>query len=246
MDSSKPAYSPMISTTTLSLLDGDPLMDPTLFRSTIGEMQYLSITWPNISFYNDRLQVQGFANFNWAGNVDYQSDSGLLVDRRGPSLSTSINLSVETPASTFKTENQSGKVMNFFCRCQLLIIPCKSNEIDRRQSSIRVCLRLVIILDVKMMEICHQGMAMGKCTTPIINVWEGADQMDRLHSVIDTVQSRLSRDQHFSKPAFYSLELSHFGSHEVLSFSFYTTLPSNYTVAKVLSICSWNSDSQNA
>lgn len=31
-----------------------------------------------------------------------------------------------------------------------------------------------------MMEICHEGMSMVKCTTQIINVWDEANWMDRL------------------------------------------------------------------
>ena len=35
---------------TLSHLDGEPLSDATLYRSTIGVLQYLTLTRPDISF----------------------------------------------------------------------------------------------------------------------------------------------------------------------------------------------------
>ena len=35
---------------TLSHLDGEPLLDATLYRNTIGVLQYLTLTRPDISF----------------------------------------------------------------------------------------------------------------------------------------------------------------------------------------------------
>jgi hypothetical protein len=50
MSDVKPIKSPMPSTHTLSLLSGDPLNDPSSYRSLIGALQYLSFTRLNVSF----------------------------------------------------------------------------------------------------------------------------------------------------------------------------------------------------
>lgn len=46
----KPMSSPMSAAHTLSLFAGDPLPDATEYRSTVGALQYLSLTRPDISF----------------------------------------------------------------------------------------------------------------------------------------------------------------------------------------------------
>ncbi|KAF5479480.1 hypothetical protein F2P56_000298 [Juglans regia] len=50
MDLAKPVKSPMASSTRLSLTDGPEFFDPTLHRSTVGSLQYLSITRPDVAF----------------------------------------------------------------------------------------------------------------------------------------------------------------------------------------------------
>uniref|UniRef100_A0A2N9H347 Reverse transcriptase Ty1/copia-type domain-containing protein n=1 Tax=Fagus sylvatica TaxID=28930 RepID=A0A2N9H347_FAGSY len=55
MSEAKPVSSPMASSTHLSVLDGDPCDDPTLYRSTVGALQYLSITRPDIAFSVNKL-----------------------------------------------------------------------------------------------------------------------------------------------------------------------------------------------
>jgi hypothetical protein len=50
MSDAKPVKSPMSTTHTLSLLSGDPLNDPSSYRSLVGALQYLSLTRPDISF----------------------------------------------------------------------------------------------------------------------------------------------------------------------------------------------------
>lgn len=40
----------MATSTRLSTYDGETFSDPTLYRSTIGSLQYLSITRPDIAF----------------------------------------------------------------------------------------------------------------------------------------------------------------------------------------------------
>uniref|UniRef100_A0A2N9G7E6 Reverse transcriptase Ty1/copia-type domain-containing protein n=1 Tax=Fagus sylvatica TaxID=28930 RepID=A0A2N9G7E6_FAGSY len=51
----KPITTPMASSITLSIHDGEPFPDLTLFRSTIGALQYLSITRPDIAFVVNKL-----------------------------------------------------------------------------------------------------------------------------------------------------------------------------------------------
>ena len=46
----KPISSPMSSLSTLSKCEGNTITDPTLYHSTMGSLQYLSITRPDLSF----------------------------------------------------------------------------------------------------------------------------------------------------------------------------------------------------
>ena len=55
MFEAKLVSSPIASSTHLSVLDGDPCDDPTLYRSTVGTLQYLSITRPDIAFSVNKL-----------------------------------------------------------------------------------------------------------------------------------------------------------------------------------------------
>ena len=50
MIEAKPVSSPMSSTTNLTAYEGESSLDATLLRSTIGALQYLSITRLNIAF----------------------------------------------------------------------------------------------------------------------------------------------------------------------------------------------------
>ena len=49
----KPISSPMSSLSSLSTAVGDPMEDTTLFRSTMGSLQYLSLTRPDLAFSVD-------------------------------------------------------------------------------------------------------------------------------------------------------------------------------------------------
>jgi hypothetical protein len=51
----KPVTTPMASSTSLSAYEGEPFPDHTLFRSTVGALQYLSITRLDIAFCVNKL-----------------------------------------------------------------------------------------------------------------------------------------------------------------------------------------------
>jgi hypothetical protein len=55
MTEAKPVNSPMATSTSLSAYEGEAFDNPTLFRSTIGALQYLCITRPDISFSVNKL-----------------------------------------------------------------------------------------------------------------------------------------------------------------------------------------------
>jgi hypothetical protein len=55
MSEAKPITTPMASTTSLSAFEGEPFTDHTLYRSTVGALQYLALTWPNIAFTVNKL-----------------------------------------------------------------------------------------------------------------------------------------------------------------------------------------------
>uniref|UniRef100_A0A2N9EUK2 Reverse transcriptase Ty1/copia-type domain-containing protein n=1 Tax=Fagus sylvatica TaxID=28930 RepID=A0A2N9EUK2_FAGSY len=55
MTDAKPVSTPMASSTTLSAFDGEPFSDQTLFRSTVGALQYLALTRPDIAFSVNKL-----------------------------------------------------------------------------------------------------------------------------------------------------------------------------------------------
>ncbi|MCH93029.1 retrovirus-related Pol polyprotein from transposon TNT 1-94 [Trifolium medium] len=50
MDNCKPIGSPMVSSCRLSKFGTDTMADPTLYRSTVGALQYATLTRPDISF----------------------------------------------------------------------------------------------------------------------------------------------------------------------------------------------------
>ena len=55
MNEAKPITTPMASTTSLSAFDSEPFPDHTLYRSTVGALQYLGLTRPNIAFPVNKL-----------------------------------------------------------------------------------------------------------------------------------------------------------------------------------------------
>ena len=46
----KPLPTPAISRKVLSKSNGDPMDNPTMYRSTVGALQYVTITRPEISY----------------------------------------------------------------------------------------------------------------------------------------------------------------------------------------------------
>lgn len=50
MDGAKPTQTPMASTARLSQFTGETLLDATQYRSTVGALQYATLTWLDISF----------------------------------------------------------------------------------------------------------------------------------------------------------------------------------------------------
>jgi hypothetical protein len=55
MSEAKPINTPMASTTNLSAFEGEPFPDHTLYRSTVGSLQYLALTRPDIVFTVNKL-----------------------------------------------------------------------------------------------------------------------------------------------------------------------------------------------
>ncbi|KAL5758931.1 hypothetical protein ACOSP7_021542 [Xanthoceras sorbifolium] len=83
---------PMSLGTKLHKSDGDTYANPTLYRSTVGALQYLTLTRPELSFavnklsqylasptaahwtasssHSGQLVLEGFSNADWASNID--------------------------------------------------------------------------------------------------------------------------------------------------------------------------------
>ncbi|XP_031271382.1 uncharacterized protein LOC116129788 [Pistacia vera] len=55
MEGAKPASTPCTSGSKLSKLSGDPLPDPTEYRTMVGALQYLTLTMPGLSYSVNQL-----------------------------------------------------------------------------------------------------------------------------------------------------------------------------------------------
>jgi hypothetical protein len=51
----KPITSPIAASFVLSAFTGDPMEDHFLYRNTVGSLQYLSLTRPNLGFAVNRV-----------------------------------------------------------------------------------------------------------------------------------------------------------------------------------------------
>lgn len=67
-DGAKPISSPMSPTTHLHQADGTPLPDPTSYRSTVGALQYLTLTRPDLSFSVNKVcqYLHAPTDLHWA------------------------------------------------------------------------------------------------------------------------------------------------------------------------------------
>ena len=63
----KPISSPMAQSKSLSTFEGDPLLDITMYKSTVRALQYLSLTRPGISFIVNKLSqfMHHLTNIQW-------------------------------------------------------------------------------------------------------------------------------------------------------------------------------------
>lgn len=74
MAAAKPIHTPAVSGRRLSLQDGDPLPDPTEYRSVVGALQYLTLTCPGIAFTVNQvcqLCINLLLSIGWLSNVSY-------------------------------------------------------------------------------------------------------------------------------------------------------------------------------
>jgi hypothetical protein len=89
MHEAKPISSPMYSSYTFSANTGDSMEDSTLFRSTVGSIQYLSLTRPDLAFAINRVCqfMHHPTNIHWQAvkrilrYLKYTLSHGLLLTR---------------------------------------------------------------------------------------------------------------------------------------------------------------------
>jgi hypothetical protein len=64
----KPVSTPMAASTTLGRFEGSTITDTTLYRSTVGSLQYLPLTRPDISFAVNKVSqfMQDPRNTRWS------------------------------------------------------------------------------------------------------------------------------------------------------------------------------------
>ena len=67
MDDAKPVSSPMTTSCKLFKVDGKPFSDPFAYRSTVGALQYLSFTKPDIAFLVNKVAqfMQASTDEHW-------------------------------------------------------------------------------------------------------------------------------------------------------------------------------------
>ncbi|XP_019053810.1 PREDICTED: uncharacterized protein LOC109114900 [Nelumbo nucifera] len=64
----KPLSTPMFASTQLTNLEGEPLTDPTFYRTIVGALQYMTIIHPEISFAVNKVYqfMQTPTTVHWA------------------------------------------------------------------------------------------------------------------------------------------------------------------------------------
>ncbi|GKA40981.1 ribonuclease H-like domain-containing protein [Tanacetum coccineum] len=107
--------------------DGDPVSDPTLYRSLAGALQYLTFTRPNLSYAVQQLTA--FTDADWAGcPVTRRSTFGYCVFLGDNLLSWSAKRQVTLSRSTVEVEYRS--VANVVVECMASEFRTKHIEID--------------------------------------------------------------------------------------------------------------------
>ena len=63
----RPYRAPCVSGTKLSKFDGDPLLDPSEYRHTVGALQYITLTRPDIAYSVNQLcqHMQALTIAHW-------------------------------------------------------------------------------------------------------------------------------------------------------------------------------------
>ncbi|RVX14586.1 Retrovirus-related Pol polyprotein from transposon RE1 [Vitis vinifera] len=76
----KPVDTPMDPNVKLVPGQGEPLRDLRRYQQLVGKLNYLTITWPDISFLQGHTQIVGYTDADWAGSPsDRRSTSGYCV-----------------------------------------------------------------------------------------------------------------------------------------------------------------------
>ncbi|KAF3635295.1 Squalene synthase [Capsicum annuum] len=77
MERCKPISTPLVHNEKILMSKGGDRADPTVYRSLIGSLLYLTATRPDLMFAEEQGQLMGYADCDWAGNVDdIKSTSG--------------------------------------------------------------------------------------------------------------------------------------------------------------------------
>ncbi|GKU99951.1 hypothetical protein SLEP1_g12725 [Rubroshorea leprosula] len=79
MDDAKPVSTPLPSSANLSSLAGSALSNGSEYRRILGSLQYLTLTWPDISFAPS-LSLHAYSDSDWVGDRDSSiSTTGYVV-----------------------------------------------------------------------------------------------------------------------------------------------------------------------